>query len=309
MSNEEKVTVILCTYNRASMLVGCLESLRAQSAPKEHFSVLVIDNNSTDDTQRVVASYANRLPGLRVVFEPVQGLSHARNRGLAEARTEWVAFLDDDAKALPEWVDAILDAIAKDDFDAFGGPYYAWHRFGPPPAWLPEDFGTYLGPGRHGRLGSFHIPGGNCAFKKSIAQALGGFSTEIGMVGSKCAYGEETLLFNRMKEQGQNLGFVPAMAIDHCVLPYKYTLRWQFGSAFAEGRDAPFAFDFPATSHTLAREGWHLSKSLVTFPLVLLNAFHQGHAWQRALLECIQPVLFNCGSITTMIRLLAARTR
>ena len=308
MCNEEKVTIIICTYNRASIIMECLESLRAQSAPAESFSVLVIDNNSTDDTQQVIASYAGRLPELRVVFEPNQGLSHARNRGLAEARTEWVAFLDDDAKARPGWVDAILDTIAKDDFDAFGGPFYAWHRFGPPPRWLPEDFGTHLGPGRYGREEGA-LPGGNCAFRKSLVQSLGGFSTEIGMRGNKCAYGEETLLFNIMRAQGRRLGFAPAMAIDHCVLPYKYTLRWQLGSAFAEGRDAPLAFDFPATLRTLAREGWHLSKSLFKLLYVLLNSLRQGHAWQRALLECLQPVLFKCGSTATMIRLLAARKR
>ena len=302
------LTVIICTYNRARILGEGLDSLTRQATPAGNFSVLVIDNNSTDDTQQVAASYTGRLPGLRVVFEPNQGLSHARNRGLAEARTEWVAFLDDDAKARPGWIDAILDTIAKDDFDAFGGPFYAWHRFGPPPHWLPEDFGTYLGPGRYGRHGGA-LPGGNCAFKKSVAQAHGGFSTEIGMRGKKCAYGEETLLFNTMRAQGRRLGFTPAMAIDHCVLPYKYTLRWQLVSAFADGRDAPLAFDFPATVRTLAREGWHLSKSLFKLPFVLLNSFRQGHAWQRALLECVQPVFFKCGSTATMFRLLAARKR
>ena len=302
-----QLTVIICTYNRAHIIDESLEALRAQTASTGEFTILVVDNNSTDNTRDVVIGFAGKLPNLTLVSESRQGLSHARNRGLDEARTEWVAFLDDDAKAHAGWVDAILKAASKDDFDAFGGPFNAWHRFGPPPRWLPEDFGAYAGPGKYGPLGEFFIIGCNCAFKKSLAQSLGGFPTAIGMAGNKCAYGEETQLFNRMKAQGHRLGFVPAMLVDHCVLPYKYTVRWRLAAAFAHGRDAPLAFDFPVTLRTLLREGWHLFKSLCKCPLVLLNSIRRRDAWQRTLLECVHPVLSDAGSVITMIRLLAVR--
>ena len=151
--------------------------------------------------------------------------------------TSWIAFLDDDAKAHPDWVSTILTTIQKNDFDAFGGPYYAWHPYGPAPSWLPEDFGTYESPQGYGLLqGDTFIPGGNCVLRSDVARRIGTFSIELGMNGSLCGYGEETQFFERMRTAGYRMGYVPQLKIDHCVLPYKYTLRWQLHSAFISGR-------------------------------------------------------------------------
>lgn len=213
----------------------CLESLRGCARVME-CDILVVDNNSTDKTREVTEFYLGTLP-LRYVFEPVQGLSVARNRGLREATTEWVAFLDDDAKAHVDWVATILDTIGKGDFDAFGGPYYAWHYFGPAPEWYPDFLGTYDPPHEYGLLDTAiaYIPGGNCAVKIASAQAAGEFPVELGMSGEKCAYGEESALFAIMAKSGCQLGFVPAMQIDHCVLEYKYSFVWLVRSYFARG--------------------------------------------------------------------------
>lgn len=199
-------------------------------------NILVVDNNSTDKTRDVAESYIGTLP-LRYVFEPAQGLSNARNRGLREATTEWAAFLDDDAKAHADWVATVLDTIGKGDFEAFGGPYYAWHYFGPAPQWYPDFLGTYDPPHEYGLLDTSiaYIPGGNCALKIASAQAAGEFPVEFGMSGEKCAYGEESALFAVMAKSGCQLGFVPAMKIDHCVLGYKYSFVWLVRSYFARG--------------------------------------------------------------------------
>lgn len=242
MSKENKVykpliTVAICTYNRASILEKCLDSLFRQTVSLDQFDILIVNNNSTDNTKEITTAFCERTSNARVLFEPSQGLSHARNRALAEAHSTWIVFLDDDAKAHPNWLAEIFETIKKDDFDAFGGPFYAWHFWGPAPSWFPEDFGTYEAAQPYGPLikGSY-IPGGNCAFRLSAAQAVGCFPVHIGMSGKKCAYGEETLMFDRMKKAGFRLGYVPAMKIDHCVLPYKYSFSWQIKSAFARGR-------------------------------------------------------------------------
>ena len=92
-----RLSVIVCTFNRASALERCLESLRAQHADPATFEVLVIDNASPDDTRERVERYLNGPLPCRYVFEPVQGLSHARNRGAREAAAPYVTYLDDDA--------------------------------------------------------------------------------------------------------------------------------------------------------------------------------------------------------------------
>lgn len=199
---------------------------------------MIINNNSTDDTQKIAEYFKNKFFDFHIFFEKQQGLSHARNRAFRECQTKWIAFLDDDAKAHPDWVSTILTTIQKNDFDAFGGPYYAWHPYGPAPSWLPEDFGTYESPQGYGLLqGDTFIPGGNCVLRSDVARRIGTFSIELGMNGSLCGYGEETQFFERMRTAGYRMGYVPQLKIDHCVLPYKYTLRWQLHSAFISGRD------------------------------------------------------------------------
>lgn len=300
------LTVIICTYNRAFIIGECLESLVRQTTALETFEILLVDNNSNDETQKVAASYVHKLPNLKIAEELQQGLSHARNRGVAEAQTEWIAFLDDDAKARPDWVETILATIAKDDFDAFGGPYYAWHRSGPPPSWFPENFGTYFGAPQYGQLGQFHIPGGNCALKKTAAQAAGSFSTELGMSGNKSAYGEETLLFNRMKEHGYRLGFVPDMAIDHCVLPYKYSLRWQFASAFAAGRDCPCAFAEQFSWRNLLGACHFCGKSVWNFLFCCCKICSPN--WKRSMFIAARQTMNSLGGLYTMLNMAIKRS-
>lgn len=239
MSNTFPIlTIAICTYNRADKLDTCLDSLKRQAVQQDCFSILIIDNNSTDNTQFIIKNYLNLFPHIKAVKEYRQGLSNARNRALKECLTSWIAFLDDDAKAHPDWVSTILTTIQKNDFDAFGGPYYAWHPYGPAPSWLPEDFGTYESPQGYGLLqGDTFIPGGNCVLRSDAARSIGTFSAELGMSGNRCGYGEETQFFERMRTAGYRMGYVPQLKIDHCVLPYKYTLRWQLHSAFIGGRD------------------------------------------------------------------------
>ncbi|MDR2800648.1 MAG: glycosyltransferase family 2 protein [Desulfovibrio sp.] len=296
------LTVIVCTYNRGFILGDCLGSLAVQTVPSDMFHVLVINNNSTDDSPEVAAGHAANLPGFRIVDEPRQGLACARNRGLAEARTEWVAFLDDDARAHPGWVAAILDTIGKNDFDCFGGPYHAWHRFGPAPGWFDPAWETYAPAQPYGPLGEAWIPGGNCALRKEYALAAGGFPEQMGMTGKKCAYGEEIFLFERMENMGRRLGFVPDMTIDHCVLPYKYGLCWRLKSGFAV--NAAWA-RIPANSPSArkVRRVWmklFFKQVLLSSPLRFWRSAKSGQPWKRVLFETFNPIFGKSGYALTL---------
>src|SRR4030042_5670392 len=102
------ITVSIQTFNNADTLARTLESLRSLRRPPEvEHEILVVDNNSTDNTSQVLDAYAKALtPRLRSVFEPQQGLSHARNRALREARGEIVSFIDEDVIVDPDWLGA-----------------------------------------------------------------------------------------------------------------------------------------------------------------------------------------------------------
>ena len=232
--------VVICTYNRAFILEKNLERLLPLVAGLD-ISVLVVDNNSNDNTAECIERFRATYPNiLRSVHESAQGLSHARNRGAAESKAQWIGYLDDDARVHADWPARALAVIASGDFDCFGGVFLPWHLFEGKPAWFPEESATNVGTQQHyGLLPADAYPcGGNFFCRRGLILAVGGFPVDLGMSGERCGYGEETYFCDRLREQGARIGFVPDLRIDHCVLPVKYTRAWHFDSAFAKGRDS-----------------------------------------------------------------------
>src|SRR5712671_6825521 len=103
-----RISVIIATHNRADLLAIALKSLARQTIPPAEYEVIVVDNASSDQTPAVVRQMSPAMPQVRYVFEERLGLSWARNAGLEAARAPYVAYLDDDAKAEPEWLEALL---------------------------------------------------------------------------------------------------------------------------------------------------------------------------------------------------------
>lgn len=295
------VTIVICTYNRAYILGECLRSLQAQTLPTCFFNIIVVDNDSNDATQALVKDFSHDWPQLKFIIEKKRGAGNARNAALKKVTTDWVACLDSDAKAHPDWLATVLETIKNDDFDAFGGPYYAWHFFGAPPKWFPKDFGTYEAAQSYGPLSDAnHIPGGNCAFKLSAAQTVGCFPVDIGMTGKKCAYGEETLMFDRMKAAGFRLGYVPAMKIDHCVLPYKYSFFWQMKSYLARGEsNYQITFDHTKVLTTIISIGsrfiFSCGKLFIMLAYSLACGWHPQH--RQNITKHISRVVFYLGQL------------
>lgn len=238
MPSHPTLTVLVCTFNRAELLAECLRSLTCQTAAPSDFRVIVVDNNSTDNTRNVVEDLTKEHAGFTWHFEPEQGLSHARNTGLKVADTDWCAFLDDDAVAHDNWVARILDTIATTDFDAFGGVYLPWYRDGRVVWYLDRYASNKARMPAGGRTLLRHacFSGGNAAFLRKAAIGCGGFPTGIGMIGTTLGYGEESALQHEMRAHGYRIGFDPDMLIDHLVPRHKQTLDWFRRRAVAEGR-------------------------------------------------------------------------
>jgi GT2 family glycosyltransferase len=202
------------------------------------YEVIVVNNNSSDDTLSVAASFAKQSPGCRVVTEQRQGLSHARNRGFQEALGRWVVYLDDDAKALEDCIDKILRFLRQYDFDGFGGVYKPWYREGKP-KWFQDRYASnanlqeHAGPLPEGKYAS----GGIFVVRKDVLQRQGGFPTQLGMNRAKVSYGEETYFQIEMRQAGYRIGFAPDVKIRHLVPHHKHRLTWFFRAALARGRD------------------------------------------------------------------------
>jgi glucosyl-dolichyl phosphate glucuronosyltransferase len=238
--NTVALSIVVCTYNRASLLRECLAGLAPQSGPATASEVLIVDNNSTDETARVAKVFCDRYSWFRCVMETNQGLAHARNRGWREASGEYVAFIDDDARPCVGWVDAIRRfAAANPDVAAFGGPYTAF-TMAPMPNWFPRDYGNWDLGSTPRQLGAGEfLNGTNMVFSRRVLESMGGFDETFGMRGAQLAYGEETDLMMRMRTRRLHLHYCPDIIVEHAVLDYKMSLRWLLVSAYRNGRSGP----------------------------------------------------------------------
>lgn len=240
MTENPKISVAVCTYNRSDVLPKCLESLADQTAGSEFFEVLIVDNNSNDETKKIADDFCKKHNNFRYIFEEKQGLSHARNRAIDEAKGTYLAYIDDDAIADKEWIEKIESVIQNNkDIVAFGGPIYPWYNK-EKPKWFKDEFVTYSYWEQHFQLTEkncpFGLSGSNMIFKKEILNKYNGFSAEYGMTGDKIAFGEESLLFNKMLKNSENIQYFPDIKVLHLVSEKNYSLKDAFKRSIQNGK-------------------------------------------------------------------------
>lgn len=179
-----RVSLIVPTYNRAEYLNKSLETFANQTLDKSSYEIILVDNNSSDDTKKVFNILLNKFPehNWTYFFEPKQGLHFARNRGILLSRGEVVVFGDDDIEASPKWLESLLTSFEKDEkIGIAGGPIIPiWDK--PPPEWI-YDYGTkevhgvfaYLNYGNESKyLENEILFGCNFAIRKKIAIEIHG---------------------------------------------------------------------------------------------------------------------------------------
>ena len=126
-------SVVICTHNRAGLLSRAIESVCSQSLDPSTYELIIVDNQSTDDTRRVINYYRARYINVKLIYEARRGLSHARNAGWNAALGDYVIYLDDDAIAAQEWLSTAHRIITTVGPAVFGGPYYAYYDSDKPP--------------------------------------------------------------------------------------------------------------------------------------------------------------------------------
>lgn len=224
-SASRLVSVIICTYNRCESLRGALNSLEAMFVPAGLvWELLVIDNNSQDKTSETVGAFLTRrsLP-LTYIFEPIAGLSTARNRGIRESRGEILAFLDDDVMVSPQWLIEVRNAFQQYHAACVGGRVLL-HQTSPRPSWWHQAYDGAVGEFDRGtrviideseepRIGI----GANIIFKRTVFETCGWFRTDLGRKGSQLTTGEEAEMVQRLRQQKQTLVYYPDALVYHCV--------------------------------------------------------------------------------------------
>jgi glycosyltransferase involved in cell wall biosynthesis len=229
-----RITAAICTYERYDLLPGAITSALRQSLPTSAFEVIVIDNSpDAERSAREAAAFAGQ-PNLRWHHEPRPGLSNARNVAARHATSPIVAYLDDDARADPVWLENIAGCFDQfgESVKVVGGRIRPWWG-APRPEWLPDEMlGAItvvdLGPQRRLLGEGEWVAGANIAFRIDALRDAGWFDTSLGRTGGGASLlsSEETALTDRIKARGGLVAYDPLGAVDHWVDPERLTQRW-----------------------------------------------------------------------------------
>jgi len=222
-------TIIICTYNRARYLTPLLESLARNDFDKARFEILLVDNNSTDETPSVFQRFAQSHPEIscRYVQEPEQGLSAARNKGIREAQGDVIIYVDDDALVDEHYISYYMEYLeSHPEVMAAGGPIepqYETHE----PDWMTDytrallcgrlNYGNCVREFPAGR----YPGGGNAAYRREVFQKVGLFNTALGRKGTSLMASEEKDIFDKMASLEMPVRYLPGPVLHHIIPQYK----------------------------------------------------------------------------------------
>lgn len=245
--SDAPLSVVVCTHNRPLDLERCLEALAALADPVE---VIVVDSASEPPCRELVLSYAARIASLTYVREDEPGHSRARNRGIAEARGELVAFLDDDASPRPDWARRIAAPFHEDPaIGCVGGACHPIFPDSTRPDWLSDrllQFAaiTRFGPEAREARSSAEWPfGANMAFRRDALAEAGPFSEALGRERTNLLSGDDSALIESVRRAGWKIWLEPGAIVDHaihaerCESRYYWRRLWWQGITRARGDD------------------------------------------------------------------------
>jgi glycosyltransferase involved in cell wall biosynthesis len=231
-------SVTICTFNRARWLRETLAFITRQDYPADRWEIIVVDNNSSDDTPAVVQSFAGAPKAPRYFVEKNQGSSFARNRGIAEARGEIIIFTDDDMLGDPGWLRLIIAPFllpGNERIAAVGGEVVPVFPEGLPGwlvnQWRPLAFRLDVGPLRANQLPMT----ANLALRAAVFKDVGLFRTDLGRIGTHSLFNEDHDLCRRVFAAGYSMWYTPGGALQHQIpasrLTFKYTFKQVFDAA------------------------------------------------------------------------------
>lgn len=238
------LSVVICTYNRGKYIPIVLNSLQKQTLPPNAYEVLVVDNNSTDNTAEIVLSYLNKTPKfpLHYFLETNQGISHARNRGVTEAKGDIIVFLDDDETVEPSFLQNVKAFFEQyPDAGISAGPVVPVFEV-EPPKWLSKYISRaitgFYDKGEHiKKLPPKDYPGtGHACFRKELFIKYGAFNTELGRKGASLMGAEDKDFFLRLMNGNENCYYVPGAKIYHHIPAEKLTDSFFNNITYAMGK-------------------------------------------------------------------------
>ncbi|MEE0996860.1 MAG: glycosyltransferase [Paludibacteraceae bacterium] len=219
------ITVIICTYNREKYIGQLLDSLAKNDYPESDYEIVLVNNNSTDNTRLICERFAANHQNIsfRYVEEHEQGLSAARNRGIKEAKGDIVIYVDDDALVDSDYIRTYAEHFSSfPETMAAGGPIEPLYETAEPSwmspytkalltAWM--NYGDKVREYPSGRFPG----GGNAAYRKSVFDKVGLFNTDLGRKGTALLASEEKDIFDKMRQLGMRVLYLPTPVLHHII--------------------------------------------------------------------------------------------
>ena len=239
-----KISVIICSYNREDHIINAIGSLYRQTIPRGDYEVLVIDNNSKDNTAQVVHAWQEAHKDLDLFFtvETRQGASWARNTGAREAKSPLLVFMDDDAVEEPDFLERILLFFDQHpEADGLGGriiPRYIPEK----PKWMSHHVSSLVGNFDYSQEVKIFDDGrypleSNMVVRKADFELIQGFNTELpGVKGTLRIGGEGKDFFYRLMALGKKIWYDPSVIVHHVVEVKKLTPEYMYRVASGIGR-------------------------------------------------------------------------
>lgn len=226
------ISIIICTYNRDKYIYQCLSNLAINTTSRS-WEIILINNNSTDNTQTECERFAKDNPNVNFHYfiEATSGLSYARNRGMREAHGDWFVFLDDDSMVGCDYIEQLgqlLDKTPK--AGAFGGaivPFFEEEE----PAWLSKwsmGFVSAIDMGKdvlEFTNGKYPI-GANMGISRNVINEIGDFNTSLGRTKDLLLGGEEKDIFARIRDAKYPIYYFPNITVRHCIPPRRTTYEF-----------------------------------------------------------------------------------
>jgi len=258
------VAVIICAYteDRWDDIIAAVSSCEEQSTTPSEI-VVVVDHNPA-----LALRLRSALGSVSVVENAEQrGLSGARNTGINATTAEIVAFLDDDARASPTWIEGLVARYRDERVVAVGGHAEPLWPAGSP-SWFPAEFGWVVGcsyTGQPRETAPVRNPiGCNMSFRRQALEEVGGFSHGIGRVGTRAVGCEETELSLRVKVAFPDavILYDPEVMVEHRVTTERTSTRYFAQRCFAEGLSKSIVATLAGTDSGLSSERTYLRSVL-----------------------------------------------
>jgi len=221
-----RISLVICTYNRDRYLPAALQSVSNQSFDQNNFELIIVDNNSSDNTATICKEFISNHPHLNIkyCFEEQKGLSFARNRGMAEAGASIITYVDDDVILSPSFLREIaLFFETNQDAVGAGGKVIPKYENDKEPKWMNQYLNGFVGKVDHGNKilqysNSMKYPAGcNMTYRKEILLKAGGFNTQLTFRS------DDKYIFYEIKKISDQIYYLPNAWLYHNIDAHRLT--------------------------------------------------------------------------------------